>query len=153
MRKPIQKFRQSSIVFENPSFLPGKLKTLTSSNYHKVYYFLLKLRTRFLLTNVYERVFGTFLLCLDLQLLAKIKKDLVSTRSFLTFLLITQDKKNPENPFVDIAKQETCAKFQQKIFNFVQLKLVKVFHFPDKQPGFSEIREPCLNLGIEFCIT
>ena len=48
-------------------------------------------RTRFLLTNVYKRVFGIFLFCLDLELFAKIKKDLVSTHSFLTFLLITQD--------------------------------------------------------------
>ena len=27
--------------------------------------------------------------------------------------------KNPENPFVDIIKWETCANFQQKIFNFM----------------------------------
>ena len=31
------------------------------------------------------------LFCLDLELFAKIKKDLVSTHSFFTFLLITQD--------------------------------------------------------------
>ena len=30
------------------------MKTLTSSNYHRVQYFLLKLRTRFLLTNLYK---------------------------------------------------------------------------------------------------
>ena len=32
-----------------------------------------------------------FLFYLDLELLAKIKKDLVSTNSFFTLLLITQD--------------------------------------------------------------
>ena len=37
-------------------------------------YFLLKLRTHFLLTNVFKRVFGGFLFCLDLELFAKIKK-------------------------------------------------------------------------------
>ena len=41
--------------------------------------------------------------------------------SFFTFLSITQDlsriKKNPTRPFVDIGKQETQAKFQQKILN------------------------------------
>ena len=46
--------------------------------------------------------------CLDLDLFAKIKKDLVSTHSFFTLLLITQDlnkiKKNPTHPFVDITK-------------------------------------------------
>ena len=46
--------------------------------------------------------------CLDLELFAKIKMDLVSTHSFFTVLLITQDlnkiKKNPAHPFVDITK-------------------------------------------------
>ena len=47
-----------------------------------------------------------FLFCLDLEFFAKIKKDLVSTHSIFTLLLITQDlnkiKKIPTNPFVDI---------------------------------------------------
>ena len=51
---------------------------------------------------------GFFLFCLDLELFAKIKKDLVSTHSFFTFLLMTQAlnkiKKNPEHSFVDIIK-------------------------------------------------
>ena len=34
MQNPIQKFRQSSIVFEKPGILSEKLKTLTSSIYH-----------------------------------------------------------------------------------------------------------------------
>ena len=52
----IQKFGQSSIVFEKPGILPENFETLTSSNYPTVQYFLLKLCTRFLLTNVYKRV-------------------------------------------------------------------------------------------------
>ena len=47
------------------------------------------------------------LFCLDLELFAKIKKDLVSTHSFFTLLLITQDLnkiKKSGNPFVDITK-------------------------------------------------
>ena len=91
MQNTIQKFRQSSIVFEKPGILSENLKTLTSSNYPTVQYFLLKLRTRFLLTNVYKRVCGIFLFYLDLKLFAKIKKDLVSTHSFFTLSLITQD--------------------------------------------------------------
>ena len=91
MQNTILKFRQSSIVFEKSGILSENLKTLTSSNYPTVQYFLLKLRTRFLLTNVYKRVCGIFLFYLDLELFAKIKKDLVSTHSFLTLLLITQD--------------------------------------------------------------
>ena len=50
MENAIQKFRQSSIVFEKPGILSENLKTLTSSNYLTVQYSLLKLRTRFPLT-------------------------------------------------------------------------------------------------------
>ena len=124
MQNTIQKFRQISIVFKNPGILPGSLKTLMSSNYPTVQYFLLKLCTRFLLTNVYKRGCG---ILLDLELFAKIKKDLVSTHSLFTLLLITQDL-NKTSP-------------------------VKVFKFSDKKPGFLEIREVCLNLGIRFSIT
>ena len=41
MQNPVQQFRQSSIVFEKPDFLSEEFKILTSSNYHKVQYFLL----------------------------------------------------------------------------------------------------------------
>ena len=61
MQNTTQKFRQSSGVFEKPGILSENLKTLTSSNYPAVQYFLLKLHTRFLLTNVYKRVCRSFL--------------------------------------------------------------------------------------------
>ena len=48
----MQKFRQSSIVFEKADILSENSKTLTSSNYPTVQYFLLKLGTRFLLIIV-----------------------------------------------------------------------------------------------------
>ena len=41
-------------------------------------------------------------------------------RSFLIFANNSrskQNKKYPTHPFIDIGKQETCAKFQQKILN------------------------------------
>ena len=50
----MQKFRQSSIVFEKSGILSENLETLTSSNHPTVQYFLLKLRTRFLLTIAQE---------------------------------------------------------------------------------------------------
>ena len=117
MKNPIRKFKQGSIVFEKPGILSKSLKILTSSNYPAVQYFLQKLRTRFLLTNVYKWLCGIFLLCLDLELFAKTIKDLVSTHSFFTLLLITQDLnkiKHPAHPFVDITKQKTCANFSKK---------------------------------------
>ena len=52
MQNALQKFRQSSIVFEQPGILSENLKTLISFNYPAVQYFLLKLRTGFLLTIV-----------------------------------------------------------------------------------------------------
>ena len=59
MQNTIQKFRQSS-VFEKPGILSENLKTLTSSNYPAVQYFLQKFRTRFLLTKVYKKVWDFF---------------------------------------------------------------------------------------------
>ena len=35
LEKLLQKIRQSSIVFKKPGFLSKKLKTFTSSNYHR----------------------------------------------------------------------------------------------------------------------
>ena len=43
MQGTLQKFRQSSIVFEKTGILSKNLKTLTSSNYPTVQYFLLNL--------------------------------------------------------------------------------------------------------------
>ena len=45
MKSPIQKFRQSFIIFNKSGILCEDLKTLASSNYPTVQYFLLKLRT------------------------------------------------------------------------------------------------------------
>ena len=58
MQNSIQKSRQSSIDFEKPGLLSENLKTFTSSNYPAVQYFLLKLGTHFLLTNVCKSVCG-----------------------------------------------------------------------------------------------
>ena len=91
MQNPTQKFRQRSIAFVKPGILLENLKTLTASNYPTAQYFLLKLHTHFLFTNVYKNVCDIFLFCLDLELLGKIKKDLVSAHSFPTHLSITQN--------------------------------------------------------------
>ena len=51
---------------------------------------------------------GFILFCLDLDLFAKLNKDLVSTHSLKLFLLTTEDlneiKKNSEHPVVGIFK-------------------------------------------------
>ena len=55
MQNPIQKFRQSSIAFEKPGILSENLRNLTSSNYLRFQYLLLKLHTRFLLTKILQK--------------------------------------------------------------------------------------------------
>ena len=95
MQITIQKFRQSSIVFEKPGILSENLKTLTSSNYPTVEYFLLELCTRFLLTNVYKRVCGIFLFYLDPEIFAKMKKGPgFYTLVFNTFINNSRSKQN-----------------------------------------------------------
>ena len=42
MQNPIQKFSQSSIVFEKPGILSENLKILTSFNYPTVQYFFIE---------------------------------------------------------------------------------------------------------------
>ena len=84
MQNTIQKFRQSSIVSEKPGILSENSKTLTSSNYPTVQYFL---RIDFLLNQCLQKgVRDFFKFCLDLELFAKHEKDLVSTHSFFKFL-------------------------------------------------------------------
>ena len=63
---------------------------------------------------------------LDLELFAKIKKDLVFTHSqklvFYIFVNNSRCKQNLENPkhaLVDIGKSKRCAKYQQKILNIM----------------------------------
>ena len=74
---------------------------------------------------------GFFKFYLELELFAKIKKDVVPTHSQKPSLLKTQDvnkiKKNPTQSFVDIGKTEIGAKFQQKILKLVGAR--QSFHF------------------------
>ena len=86
MQNPIQKFRQSSIVFEKPGVLFENLKTLTNSNYPTVQYFLLKLRTPFLFINVCKSVCGIlFYFVQTLSYLQKLKRPGSYTLVFLHF--------------------------------------------------------------------
>ena len=108
MQNPTQKFRQSSIVFEKPGILSENLRTLTSSNYPTVQYFSLKLRTRFVLTNVYKSVCGIFfILCRSWVIWEKLKRPGFYTLIFYIFINNSrpkQNKKNPVHPFLEIIK-------------------------------------------------
>ena len=108
MQNTIQKFRQSSIVFEKPGILSENLRTLTSSNYPTVQYFLLRLRTRFLLSTVYKEVYGIFVILFRSWVICKNKKRpgfyTLLFYSFINNSRSKQNEKNPTHPFVDITK-------------------------------------------------
>ena len=97
MQNAIQIFRQSSIVFEKPGILSKNLKTLTSSNYPTVQYFFAETSHTFSTYQCLQKGVWDFLFYLDLELFEKVKKDLVSTHSFFTLLLITQDLNKIKN--------------------------------------------------------
>ena len=67
MQNAIQKFRQSSIVFEKPDILSENLKTLTSSNYPTVQYFCWSFAHDFYLTLSKKACEAFFLFYLDLE--------------------------------------------------------------------------------------
>ena len=108
MQNTIQKFRQSSIVFEKPGILSENLKTLTSSNYPLVQYFLLKLRTRFLRANVYKWVCGICFILFGSSVICKnLKRSGFYKLVFYTFInnsRCRQSEKYPTHSFVDITK-------------------------------------------------
>ena len=96
-----------------------------------VQYLLLKLRTHFVLTNVY--------------------KNMVSTHLFFTFLLITQDlskiKKIPNFLLKTLLSIKRAQNFSKKYQTSWKLELVKVFSFFRQKPGFLEIIDLCLNFS------
>ena len=119
MQNAIHKFRQSSLFPRNQVNLSEKLKTLTSFNYRKVYYFLLKFCTRFRLTNVYKSVCDIFKFFFRSWVIDKPGFcECVETRYFFILVNNSSSKQNQKSPtllFVDIGKKGTCGKFQQKL--------------------------------------
>ena len=152
MQNSIGKFKQISIVLQKPGILFKNLRILTSSNYPTVQYFLLKLRTRFLL--IYKRVCGIFFLfCLDLKLFAKIKKPGSYTLVFYIFINKSRSKQNK-------TILNSLLQTLQNVYK-ISAKKIKLYDswssdrklFSDKNPAFLEIIEVYLNLGIGFCFT
>ena len=115
MQNTKQKFKQSSIVFEKPGILSQNFKTLTSSNYPTSSIFFAE--TLHTLPMSAIGCVGLLLLHLDLELFAKIKKDLVSTHSLFILLLITQDLnkiKKSDAPFCRHYQVENVCKISAK---------------------------------------
>ena len=89
MQNAIQNFRQTSIVFEKPGILSENFDKLQLS--YSSIFFAETLLTFSTYHCLKKGVWNFFKFYLDLELFAKIKKYLVSTHSFFTLLLITQD--------------------------------------------------------------
>ena len=90
MQNTIIKIRQNSIVFEKPGILPEIWKLWRAATILHFNIFCWNFAHVFYLPMSTEGCVGV-LFYLDLELFAKIKKELVSTHSFFTLLLITED--------------------------------------------------------------
>ena len=93
MYNPIQKLRQSSVVFEKLGIFSRKLK---SSNCLRVEYFLLNFAHGPYTHCLQKGVRDCFLFGLDLELFEKIQNNLVSTQSLKLFSLISKIKIIPK---------------------------------------------------------
>ena len=83
MQNPMPKLRQTSIISKKPGLLSEELKTLTSSNFHRVLFFLLKFCTGFLLSNAYKKMCGVFFILVRSWVINKsAANERVETRSF-----------------------------------------------------------------------
>ena len=87
-----------------------------------------------------QRGVGFFLFQLDLELFAKIRKDLVSTQSCFTLLLITQDLNKIKNSHTRFCRhgsaENVCKKFQQKILNSMAVGAPQSFQFFSQKTWF-----------------
>ena len=85
MQNSSPNFKQNPIISEKPSYLPEKLKTLTSSTYNEFNIFCWHFAHVSYLPLSYKRLFGIFLFCLDLELFAKLKNIRFLHTHFLHF--------------------------------------------------------------------
>ena len=91
MQNPIQKFRQNSIAFVKPGILSEKLKIWRAPTTLQFNIFCWNFAHVSYLPMPKKGCVGFYLFCLDLEILATIKKNLVSKHSFFTLSLINQD--------------------------------------------------------------
>ena len=104
-------------------YFSEKLKIFTSSNYHKVEYFLLRFCTFFSLTNVYKRVFEIFLNFVQtLSYLKKLKKCLVlhthRNQVFHIFINNSRTRRMKKCPNTLLQEVENVCKISAQNFKF-----------------------------------
>ena len=121
MQNNIQKFRKSFIAFEKPSILSESFENFDELelSYHSIFFAetLHKFSTHQCLQKGLR---DFFLFHLDLELFAEIEKDLVSTHSFYTILLITQYlnkiKETPLSFMWTLLMRKRVQNFSKKIY-------------------------------------
>ena len=120
MQNTIQKFRQSSIVFKKPGIQSENLKTLTSSNYPTVQYFLLK-RFAFYLPMSTKGCVG-FLFYLHLSYLRKLKKPWFLHTRFYTVINNSRSKQNKKKSHIPI-----CRPYEVENVCKISVKYIKLY--------------------------
>ena len=88
MQNSIQKFRQSSIVFEKPGIVSENLETLTSSNHPTVQYFFAETLHAFCTYQCLQKGVWDLFIMFRSWVICQNSRDLVSTHSCFTFLLM-----------------------------------------------------------------
>ena len=126
----IQKFRQSSIVFEKAVILSGNWKLWRASTTMYFYNFCRNFAHVPYLSISTKVSVGFFLFCLELDLFAKIKKYLVSTHSQEPVLLINQDlNKTSHKTFCRHLSDGNVRKISAKILNCTVVGARQSFQF------------------------
>ena len=137
MQNATQKFRQSSLFSRNQVFCLKIWKLWQAPTILQFNIFCWNF-THVSDLSMSTKGCGIFFISVRSWVFAKIRKDLVSTQSCFTLLLITQDLNKIKNSHTRFCRH---------------LELLKVFNFSAKKPGFLEIIKVCLNAGIRFFIT
>ena len=140
MQNLIQKFRQGSIVFEKLVFCLKIWELWRAPTTLQFIIFCWNFARVSCLTMPTTECVGFFLFCLDLELFAKIKNDLVSTHSRFTLLLITQDvnkiKKIPHTILYALPNRKRVQNFSKKILNSMVVGACRSFHFLRQKTWF-----------------
>ena len=108
----------------------------------------------FLIYQCLQKSVQDFFFFLDLELFAIIKKAWFLFTHFFLSLLITQDLYNIKKFRTPFFRYINVCKISAKnIKLYGSWSSLKFSIFQTKKPGFLEIIDLCLNLGIGFCIT
>ena len=157
MQNPIQKFGQISLVLEKTKYFVRKFENFDKLQIPYSSIFFAQTSHKFPTYQCTQKEVRDFFYFVQiLSYLQKLKRPGFYTLVF-TFLLITQEVnkiKKISSTLFQILLVENVCKISAKNINFYDSWSSSKFSiFQTKNPGFLEIIDLCLNLGIRFCIT